>query len=46
MRRLVIGGIAPPNEALVTTDERFGFEKVPQFKEVGRRFNEWTDVGY
>jgi L-amino acid N-acyltransferase YncA len=42
----VIGGIALPNEASVALHERFGFEKVAHFREVGRKFNEWIDVGY
>jgi L-amino acid N-acyltransferase YncA len=42
----VIGGIALPNEASVALHERFGFEKVAHFKEVGRKFDEWIDIGY
>jgi phosphinothricin acetyltransferase len=42
----VIGGIALPNEASVALHERFGFEKIAHFKEVGRKFDEWIDVGY
>ena len=26
--------------------EKFGFEKVAQFKEVGRKFEKWIDVEY
>jgi L-amino acid N-acyltransferase YncA len=42
----VIGGIALPNEASVALHERFGFEKIAHFKEVGRKFDKWIDVGY
>ena len=42
----VIGGIALPNDASVALHERFGFRKVAHFKEVGRKFGEWIDVGY
>jgi len=42
----IIGGIALPNEASVAIHEKFGFEKVAQFKEVGYKQNRWIDVGY
>jgi L-amino acid N-acyltransferase YncA len=42
----VIGGIALPNDASVAMHEKFGFEKVAQFREVGNKFDRWTDVGY
>ena len=41
-----IGGIALPNEGSVKLHEKFGFEKVAQFKEVGYKFDQWIDVGY
>lgn len=41
-----IGGIALPNEASIALHEKFGFEKVAQFREVGYKFNRWIDVGY
>ncbi|CAL2103878.1 Phosphinothricin acetyltransferase [Tenacibaculum sp. 190130A14a] len=44
--RVLIGGISLPNEASVRLHERFGFEKVAHFKEVGYKFNKWVDVGY
>jgi phosphinothricin acetyltransferase len=43
---LAIGGIALPNPASVALHEKMGFEKVAQFKEVGFKFERWTDVGY
>jgi len=42
----VIGGIALPNESSVCLHEKFGFEKVAHFKEVGFKFGKWIDVGY
>jgi len=41
-----IGGIALPNKASVALHEKFGFEKVAQFKEVGFKSEKWIDVGY
>jgi L-amino acid N-acyltransferase YncA len=42
----IIGGIALPNPASVALHEKLGFEKVAHFKEVGRKFDRWIDVGY
>lgn len=42
----VIGGITLPNESSIALHEKFGFEKIAQFKEVGYKFNKWIDVGY
>jgi phosphinothricin acetyltransferase len=42
----IIAGISLPNEASVKLHERFGFEKVAHFREVGFKFEEWIDVGY
>lgn len=44
--RVVLGGIAQPNAASVALHERMGFEKVANFKQVGRKFDQWVDVGY
>jgi len=41
-----IGGISLPNEASIALHEKFGFEKIGQFKEVGYKFDKWIDVGY
>ena len=41
----VIGGIALPNEASVALFEKFGFRQVAHFREVGRKFDRWIDVG-
>jgi phosphinothricin acetyltransferase len=43
---MAIGGIAQPNPASVALHESLGFEKVAHFKEVGRKFDRWIDVGY
>ena len=42
----LIAGIALPNEASIKLHERFGFEKVAHFREVGFKFGKWIDVGY
>lgn len=42
----VMGGIAQPNAASVGLHEKLGFEKVALFREVGRKFDRWIDVGY
>lgn len=42
----VICGIVLPNAASVALHEKLGMEKVAQFKEVGRKFGRWIDVGY
>lgn len=42
----VIGGISLPNEASIALHEKFGFEKIGQFRQVGRKFDQWIDVGY
>ena len=40
-----IAGICLPNDASVVLHEHLGFEKVAHFKEVGRKFGTWVDVG-
>jgi phosphinothricin acetyltransferase len=42
----IIAGIALPNEASIRLHEKFGFEKVAHFREVGFKFEKWIDVGY
>lgn len=44
--QVVLGGIAQPNQASVALHESLGFEKVAHFKRVGRKFEQWIDVGY
>lgn len=43
---IAISCIALPNPASVRLHEKFGMEKVGHFKEVGRKFDQWLDVGY
>jgi len=40
----VIGVITLHNEACVALHEKFGFQKVGVFKEVGRKFDQWVDI--
>lgn len=42
----IIAGIALPNEASINFHQSFGFEKIAQFREVGKKFGRWIDVGY
>jgi L-amino acid N-acyltransferase YncA len=42
----VLAGIALPNSASIGLHEAFGFAKVGQMREVGRKFGQWLDVGY
>lgn len=42
----VLCGIALPNPESIALCEKFGFQEVGQFKEVGFKFNRWIDVGY
>ena len=43
---VAVAGIALPNPASEALHERFGMEKVAHFKEVGRKFGKWIDVGH
>jgi phosphinothricin acetyltransferase len=42
----VLAGIVLPNSASIGLHEAFGFVKVGQLREVGRKFGQWLDVGY
>jgi phosphinothricin acetyltransferase len=42
----IIAGIALPNIPSIRLHEKFGFEKVAHFREVGFKFGKWIDVGY
>jgi L-amino acid N-acyltransferase YncA len=42
----VIGGVTMPNEGSVALHESMGFTKIGIFKEVGRKFDQWHDVGF
>lgn len=41
-----VGGIALPNPASVALHEKLGFRNIGQFREIGRKFGRWIDVGY
>ncbi len=43
--RAVIGMVSLPNPASAKLHERFGFQKVAEFPQVGFKFNQWIDVG-
>lgn len=43
---VVLGGLTLPNDASVKLHEKFGFEQVAHFKEVGLKFDAWLDVGF
>ena len=38
--------IALPNESSIRLHQKYGFRKAAHFKEVGRKFGVWQDVGY
>jgi Sortase and related acyltransferases len=42
----IVACIALPNEKSVHMNERLGFRKVAEFKEVGFKQEQWIDVGY
>jgi phosphinothricin acetyltransferase len=42
----IVAGIALPNAGSIRLHEKFGFEKVAHFKEVGQKLGRWIDVGY
>jgi len=43
---VVMAGIALPNDGSVAIHEKFGFVKVGHYREIGRKFDRWVDVGY
>jgi phosphinothricin acetyltransferase len=44
--RMAVAGITLPNEASVALHARFGFAPVGVFREVGRKFGRYWDVGW
>jgi L-amino acid N-acyltransferase YncA len=42
----LIAVISLPNDASVRLHEKFHFEKIGLFREVGKKFDRWIDVGY
>jgi phosphinothricin acetyltransferase len=43
---IIMAGIALPNDGSVAIHEKFGFVKVAHYREIGRKFDRWVDVGY
>jgi phosphinothricin acetyltransferase len=43
---VIVAGIALPNDASIRLHEKFGFEKVAHFSEIGFKHGRWIDVGY
>lgn len=44
--KVLVSGITIPNDSSIGIHERFGFEKVAEFKKIGFKNNEWLNVGY
>lgn len=42
----IVAGVALPNDASIALHERFGFERVGVFREVGRKFGKFWDVAW
>lgn len=42
----LIAGIALPNEASIALHEKLGFRKAGEFEEVGKKFDNYLNVGY
>jgi phosphinothricin acetyltransferase len=42
----LVSGIALPNDRSIALHEKFGFKNIACFREIGRKFSEWLDVGY
>lgn len=43
---VAIAAISLPNEGSIKLHEAFGFKQVGHFAQVGRKFDQWIDVGY
>jgi phosphinothricin acetyltransferase len=44
--RALVSGITIPNERSIALHEKFGFQKIAHFKEIGYKLGAWLDVGY
>ncbi len=42
----IVAAIALPNPSSIALHESFGFTKAAVFHEIGRKFDQWWDVGY
>ena len=43
---VLIAGICIPNEVSIRLHEKFGLKQISHMKEIGRKFNQWWDVGH
>jgi phosphinothricin acetyltransferase len=43
---VLIASICIPNEACVRLHEKFGFKQISHMKEIGRKFEQWRDIGH
>ena len=43
---VLMAGICIPNEGSVRLHEKLGFKQISHMKEIGRKFNQWRDVGH
>ncbi|MBN2738124.1 MAG: N-acetyltransferase [Spirochaetales bacterium] len=43
---ILVAGIALPNDKSQKIHEKIGFKKIAHFEEIGRKFDQWLDVGY
>lgn len=43
---VALAGIALPNDRSIALHEKFKMKKVAHLNEVGRKFDQWIDVGY
>lgn len=43
---VLLAAIALPNPASVALHEKLGYRKIGQLLQVGRKFDQWIDVGY
>ena len=43
---VALAGIALPNDRSIALHEKFKMKKVAHLSEVGRKFDQWIDVGY
>jgi phosphinothricin acetyltransferase len=44
--RALVSGITIPNDRSIALHEKFGFQKVARFNEIGFKLDQWLDVGY
>jgi len=43
---VLVAGIALPNDKSQKLHEKMGFRKIAHFEEIGKKFDQWIDVGY